>query len=83
MRRWSPRKRNAIPPRTLVATGLVLIAGGLIWPRVTVLQGSMGAGGVDFIQGVLGGIGIACVVMGIAGMLTSGRKGNSPPDSRA
>jgi len=67
----------------LVATGLVLIAGGLIWPRVTVLQGSMGAGGVDFIQGVLGGIGIACVVMGIAGMLTSGRKGNSPPDSRA
>jgi len=62
-------KRNRIPPLTMVATGLVLMACSLIWPRLTALHGSMSSGSADFFQGFVGGIGIACEAMGIGSML--------------
>ena len=62
----------------LVTTGLFLVASGLLWPRITVLHGSMSANGVDFIQGFAVGIGIACEVMGISGMLAGWMRKNDP-----
>ena len=67
-------KLGVLPPLTMIGTGLVLIAGGLIWPRMTALHGAMSDGGIDFIQGFLVGIGIACEVMGVAGMVAGRRK---------
>jgi hypothetical protein len=72
-RRSSTDKRKSIPPMTMVGTGLVLIACSLIWPRLTALHGSMSSSAADFFQGFLGGIGMACEVMGTGSML-SGRK---------
>jgi len=65
---------------TLVATGLVLIACSILWPRVSVLHGSMSPGGVDFIEGFLVGIGLVFEIMGIGRMVGGGRgKGDSLP----
>lgn len=67
-------KFGVLPPLTMISTGLVLVAGGLIWPHVTVLHETMSDGGVDFIQGFLVGIGIACELMGVAGLVAGRRK---------
>lgn len=76
LRRSSGDKRKSIPPVTMVGTGLVLIACSLIWPRLTALHGGMSSGSADFFQGFVGGIGIACEVMGIGSMLTSRKRKN-------
>lgn len=78
LRRSALGRRNPLTPMTRVATGLFLVACGLIWPRVTFLHGSMSASGVDFIQGFAVGIGIACEVMGVTGLLTGWRRKSDP-----
>jgi hypothetical protein len=65
LRRFGSNKVNGLPPKTLIASGLVLICLSIIWPRVTAAHGVMASGGVDFIQGFLLGIGLACGIMGI------------------
>jgi hypothetical protein len=80
LRRLFVERLNVLPPVTMIATGLVLVALGLIWPRLTVLHGGMSSGGVDFIQGFAIGVGVACDLMGIGSML-SGRRGKSDDSS--
>jgi len=72
-------KRNPIPSMAMIATGLGLLAFSQIWPRATALHGSMSANSVDFIQGVLAGIGIACELMGIVTIFAK-RKSKSKND---
>lgn len=74
LRRPFAEKLGVLPPVTMISTGLVLVASGLIWPRLTALHGTMSDGGVDFIQGFLVGIGIACELMGVAGVVAGRRK---------
>jgi hypothetical protein len=76
LRLSSTDKRTSIPPVTMVGTGLVLIACSLIWPRLTALHGSMSSSSADFFQGFLGGIGIACEVVGIGSMLSGRNRKN-------
>jgi type IV secretory pathway TrbL component len=80
LRRLLTEKFNVLPPLTMVVTGLVLIAIGLIWPRMTLLHGGMTSGGVDFIQGFAIGIGVACELMGIGSMF-AGRRGKRDDSS--
>ena len=81
--RLSPAdKPSSLPPRMLVATGLLLIAGGLAWPKATALHGTMSLSDVDFIQGVLLGIGIACEVMGVGRILGAKRNTGSSTTPR-
>jgi hypothetical protein len=75
------QKKSRIPPIALLATGLVLICCSLIWPRATMLHGSMSSSGADLIQGFLLGIGIACEGMAIARMV-SGRKSSDDSPRR-
>jgi hypothetical protein len=83
-RDFASHKPNAISRKALVASGLVLVACGLLWPRATSLHGSMSSGSVDFIQGFLMGIGIACEFMGVVGMVGRGKElGSSSPAPRA
>ena len=65
---------------TMVGTGLVLIACSSIWPRLTALHGNMSSSAADFFQGFVGGIGIACEVMGI-GSMVAGRKSKNENSS--
>ncbi len=74
LRRFGFDKQNAIPPRALLGTGIVLLGGGFIWPEFPVLHGTMSASGVDFIQGVLLGLGLACEIMGVMAMAARRRK---------
>ena len=74
-RSWSDQS-NRIPPITMVGTGLVLIACSLIWPRATAVHGAMSEDGVDFFQGVVGGIGIACEMMGIVSRVRGRKRKN-------
>jgi hypothetical protein len=83
LRRFAVERLNILPPRVLIATGLILIAGSLIWPRVTVLHGTMSSGGIDFIQGFLVGLAIAFEIMGLGGMVGGrGKDDDSSPDPR-
>jgi|ERR1700731_1956248 hypothetical protein len=81
LRRYAFGNSNAISRKALVASGMVLIACGLMWPQATSLHGSMSSGSVDFIQGFLVGIGIACEIMGIVSMAARGKgmDSSSPP----
>ena len=73
-RRSAAEKLSSLPPKAMIGSGLFLIVCGLAWPEATALHGDMSPGGVDFIQGVLAGVGIACGVMGIAGLVAGRRK---------
>jgi hypothetical protein len=76
-------KRNPLPPKVLIVTGMFLIAASLVWPRATFLQGTMSANGVDLIQGFLLGMAIAFEIMGIVCMAGRGKRmKNSSPDAR-
>jgi hypothetical protein len=70
-------KRNALPPKVLIVTGMFLIASSLVWPRATFLHGTMSASGVDLIQGFLLGMAIAFEIMGIWGMVRARGNGDS------
>jgi hypothetical protein len=77
-RRFAIERLTTLSPVMLVSTGLVLIAGGLLWPTATSLHGSMSTSAVDFIQGFLVGIGIPCEIMGLASILSGRGKRDSP-----
>ncbi len=82
LRRFGIERLTTLPPAMLVVSGLVLIIGGLLWPKATVLHGGMSTSGIDFIQGFLVGIGIACEMMGLGSMFIGRSKRGSSPVSR-
>jgi hypothetical protein len=82
LRLFAVERLNVLPPKVLIVTGMFLIAGSLIWPRVTVLHGAMSSGGVDFIRGFLVGLAIAFEIMGVGGMVGGRENGDSSPVPR-
>jgi hypothetical protein len=67
-RRFAYERLNTFAPKTLIASGLVLIGLSFLWPLFPALHNSMSAGRVDFIRGFLIGIGCVCGLMGIGAL---------------